>query len=325
MPALPNDPPLDEVNIISSWIESWLLGMHCVLYGFCMYILWPRRKATTPRVLMCITTLMVTLAVAHASLSLRGLLEGFIWQFGGPDASAYYANFAAMPYKLKNVIYVLNSFMADGLLLWRVWVVWSRSWKVTAAPALMFVGSMIAEVFTTISLWQLQPNESLFSPTVSKWFTSLWALSLATNVTCTALIVAKIARSSHSTRTYTSIIAIIVESGALYTISVALLMTFFLLNANAGQIANDVTTQLSVIGPTLIIVVVGRRMAVQRTVPAPISTSGTSSVPMSPISPRMRPISRLPGSRGVVVAVTQSVEISGDEKDDEKHSDFSVV
>ena len=38
---------------------------------------------------------------------------------------------------------------------------------------------VVAEVFTTVSLWQIKPGESLFNPTVSKWFTSLWALSLA--------------------------------------------------------------------------------------------------------------------------------------------------
>ena len=104
----------------------------------------------------------------------------------------------------------------------------------------------VAEVFTTVALWQIQPGESLFNPTVSKWFTSLWALSLATNVTCTTLIVIRIARSSANARTYLSLIVIVIESGALYTISVAILMALFELNANSGQIANDITTQLSV-------------------------------------------------------------------------------
>ncbi|KZV95298.1 hypothetical protein EXIGLDRAFT_766311 [Exidia glandulosa HHB12029] len=214
-------------------------------------------------ILMTVTTIMVVLAIAHAALSLRGLLEAFSSSFhlGGADGRAYYGDFAKEPYKLKNVIYVINTFMADGLLLWRVWVVWSYNWKVTCAPAIMFLGTMIAEIFTTISLWALKPNESLFTPTVGHWFTSFWSLSLATNVTCTTLIVIRIFRSSLNSASYRAVIAVVIESGALYTLSIVFHMTLYELRANAGQIANDVQTQLAVIGPTLIVVVVGRRMA----------------------------------------------------------------
>ncbi|KZV80792.1 hypothetical protein EXIGLDRAFT_780560 [Exidia glandulosa HHB12029] len=330
MSALPHDLTIDEANLISSWMEGWLIGMHSILYCFCMRTLWPRRESTTSRycqrpiwttrtnsdsfmrtcgVLMTVTTIMVVLAIAHAALSLRGLLEAggrpdsgrwnrqvqsgvrrwavirtaahkrqaagptairptpwleaFSSSFhvGGSDGRAYYGDFAKEPYKLKNVIYVINTFMADGLLLWRVWVVWSYSWKVTCAPAIMFLGTMIAEIFTTISLWALKPNESLFTPTVGHWFTSFWSLSLATNVTCTTLIVIRIFRSSLNSASYRAVIAVVIESGALYTLSIVFHMTLYELRANAGQIANDVQTQLAVIGPTLIVVVVGRRMA----------------------------------------------------------------
>lgn len=50
---------------------------------------------------------MVALAITHATLSLRGLLEAFIWRVDA-DPAAYYANFAAAPAKLKNTIYVTN-------------------------------------------------------------------------------------------------------------------------------------------------------------------------------------------------------------------------
>lgn len=59
---------------------------------------------------------MFLLAIIHTALSLRGLLEAFIWGVRG-SPTAYYANFAAMPYKLKNVIYVINvsgSFLYSG-------------------------------------------------------------------------------------------------------------------------------------------------------------------------------------------------------------------
>lgn len=53
---------------------------------------------------------MIALALTHVALSLRGLLEGFIFHFAGPDAlaAAYYANFANPLYCAKDTIYVAN-------------------------------------------------------------------------------------------------------------------------------------------------------------------------------------------------------------------------
>lgn len=72
-----------------------------------------------------------------------------------------------------------------------------------------------------------------------------------------------------------------------------------------------------VIGPTLIIVVVGRRMG---TSDAP-QRSTTHSIPLSPVSARMRPLSRPPGARGVMVDVPSFPSL--DEKLDEKDSAIS--
>lgn len=286
-------------------MEGWLIGMHCILYGFCILTLWPRRQSISPRVLMGVTTVMIVLAIGHAALSLRGLLEAFVWRPGGPDGEAYYANFAATPYKLKNVIYVINTFLADALLLWRVWVVWGYNWKIALVPAVLLLGSTVSEIFTTLALWELAPNESLFTTDVRRWFTAFWALSLATNVSCTTLIVLRILRSSADVRTYRAVLLVVIESGALYTLSIILCMTMYELNANAGQIANDVQTQLSVIGPTLIVVVVGRRMSASPSVKLTYS-AGTNSYALSPITK--------PQDVGVTVEISRYVDVESRRK-----------
>ncbi|EJD40315.1 hypothetical protein AURDEDRAFT_187080 [Auricularia subglabra TFB-10046 SS5] len=253
---LAHELPLDEVNLISSWVESMLFGMHCVLFGFCIHTLWRRRKLQASRNLIMVTTAMIALAFTHVALSLRGLLEGFIWHFAGKDApvALYYANFAAPLYCTKDTIYVANSFLADGLMLWRVWVVWSYDWKAVAVPALLYAGSMVTGIRAMVVLWEIQQNSTIFVITLVEWISAFWALSLAVNILCTSMICFRIARKSVSTRAYRDVIAVIVESGALYTISVALHMTMYDIKSNTGQITGDIATQLSVICPTLIIV-----------------------------------------------------------------------
>jgi len=264
MSLFPHDLPLDEANIVSAWVESLLYGVHNVLYYACMLILWRRRTGQRSAwILMTLITLLYLLATVHVSFSLRGLLEGFIWHYGGPgpdSALMYFADFAAIPYRMKDTVYVLNSIVADGLLVWRLSVVWNRNWWILSFPMLLYIATTATGIVATSRLWNIQPGDPLFLVSLGEWITSLWALTITTNITVTLLIVGRIWWISHrasSQRHYYGVMATLIESGALYSTSVVFLLATFQLKANVGQIVADMATQIAVISPTLIVVRIG--------------------------------------------------------------------
>jgi len=308
MATLPHDLPVDEANLIALWAEAILYGTHCVLFGVCMNFLLQRQVGNrSTRALMGITIALFVLASMHIITSLRGGLEGFIWS--NPPATAYFADFAATPYRMKDTLYVLIGYIADGLLLWRLWVVWGHNWKIAFFPAILYLAAFVCGIMNLFHLWTLNASDPLFLIGLGEWVTALWSISLATNISVTALIVARIWHTArHAPRRYYPVMAALIESGAMYSLSIVFLMTLFELKANAGQIAADIATQIAGIAPTLIIVRLSMQMEMRTAVPR--STGSTtaatypSQVPNSPPSP-MKGRGRSDSSAGVVVEMTR--------------------
>ena len=103
------------------------------------------------------------------------------------------------------------------------------------------------------NLTRLDSNETLFLTQVTTWLVALWAMSVTLQVLCTTLIASKIWWDSHLIKKagfglhrQMSVVWIIVESGAIYSISTIFLMTFFLLKTQAGAIIGHPLGQISV-------------------------------------------------------------------------------
>ncbi|KAF5324370.1 hypothetical protein D9619_011108 [Psilocybe cf. subviscida] len=93
---------------------------------------------------------------------------------------------------------------------------------------------------------------------VLHWVLSTWCLSIATQIISTSLIAGMIwwhARRNPAAKSrYVSLIGIIVESGAIYTLSTIFLLAFAELKKQSGDILAMMTTQIATIVTTLIII-----------------------------------------------------------------------
>ncbi|KAF8170551.1 hypothetical protein BJ912DRAFT_1083699 [Pholiota molesta] len=115
--------------------------------------------------------------------------------------------------------------LADGLLIWRCFFVWGQSFRVILVPSFLLV--------VEIGLFLAQPvlraayNNSAVSPTLAATFNDLvvtaYFTTFATSLITTALIAYKIYSSSSQTRfsrkLYRHIIDIVVQSGAVYSLT----------------------------------------------------------------------------------------------------------
>jgi hypothetical protein len=126
-------PPMGEISLVSIWMETMLYGLNCTIYGLCMYLLTSRRgKVSSRRVLVLTSTVLFVLSTIYVAASLRQLLEAFIYVPPGVAdyATLYFVDYTLPMRTLKDVVYVSLTFVQDIVLIWRLYVVFNRDWRI---------------------------------------------------------------------------------------------------------------------------------------------------------------------------------------------------
>ncbi|RDB26975.1 hypothetical protein Hypma_005082 [Hypsizygus marmoreus] len=129
---MPSDIPADAAYIGGVWCEGVLYGIHIVLYGtLCKIFLnrsYIRGREVSSAILIAFSTCMFILSTAHVALAVNELLKGFVYQRdmdGGPPAF-----FRQNVFPERKAIYIINTLLGDSLLVWRVYVIWGRDWRI---------------------------------------------------------------------------------------------------------------------------------------------------------------------------------------------------
>jgi len=233
--------------ISNMWIGTFFYGIYLVLFCICIYILLHRPRNMANTILLVTAIVLFTLSTVQAIINII---------LGAADIDnidiPYDQLFLAM-----DMIYVANNVLADGLVIYRCYVIWNRNIYVIILPIIMLV-------VTSVFGWDLDlPLPPFFE------------ISLATNVLVTGLTVGRIwwiyrqnrmHLTSDMRKKYFTSMAIIVESGLLYSVAT---MVYLILSAIPfTTVAQDPTatmlSQLVGIVPTLIIVRIGMGFGIER-------------------------------------------------------------
>ncbi|KAF7350800.1 hypothetical protein MSAN_01641600 [Mycena sanguinolenta] len=228
-------------DISQLWVGTFFYGIYLMLFCICIYILLNRPRNLGNTFLLVTAIALFTLATIQAVINLV---------LGAADIDN-----VDIPYEqlldVTDVVYALNNFIADGLVIYRCYVVWNNNVFVTIVPTLMLIATTVLGLVVS------------FDFTLSLY--PFFVLSLATNVLVTALTAGRIwwiSRYSRAylkaaeQRRYISALAIIVESGALYSATV---LAFLIISSipSVTIVAEPIyQMQIQVMGiaPTLIIV-----------------------------------------------------------------------
>jgi len=228
------------------WVGSFFYGIYLVLFSICMYILLRRPRNISNTILLATAISLFTLSSIQAIFNII---------LGSADIDGIdipYENIAMA----NDMIYVANNVLADGLVIYRCYIIWNHNIYIVILPIILLI---VTSIFGWDILLPLPP---------------FFELSLATNVLVTGLTAGRIWWICRQARTYlktdmqkryVSSIAIIVESGVIYSASV---LTYLILDAIPSTRETpipivEVLAQLVGIVPTLIIVRVGLGLSVQ--------------------------------------------------------------
>ncbi|KZT57191.1 hypothetical protein CALCODRAFT_496499 [Calocera cornea HHB12733] len=160
-------------------------------------------------------------------------------------------------------LWAVTGALADLMLIYRLWLVWDRSYYVVILPLIMCLGSLVT-VFAVVYEVSHAELTTTYATAITNWATSFLSLGLAQNTLVTGLIVLKIWKVNVGVRGQTSsvsslwpVMAVLLESGSLYSSSVMITLITYVTQNNGSAVMTDVVVPIIGITFMLIIVRVG--------------------------------------------------------------------
>jgi len=234
--------------------------------------------------MLIVASTQFALCTGHVIILVVELIRGFLnppWT-SSKETSDYILNQDEPERKAKAALYLTNSLIGDAILIWRLWIIWGRNLWLTVPFIFLFSATAVAGVTGFTNLGRLN---LVFLPSVINWLTASWCLSIATQFGATLLIGYRVWKSTQGTSkgigvSRLAIIWILIESGAIYSVTTILMLGFS--RANIGAIIVTVLGQISALGPTLIIVRVGLRGSNSSSTFTPVKGSLNNPYPGPP-------------------------------------------
>jgi len=163
---------------------------------------------------------------------------------------------------IPDLMFLLNGWMADALLLYRCYVLYSMNFWLVAFPCLMYFGSVAAGILLLIH--QVQgPNSSLWYSAVTRFNLPYFSLSTAINVILTIAIAIRLLSHGGNIRAasgpagirgwYRTIVTFVIESSALNAANWLLFFVPWVAKNHASDIFLPILGQTQVLAPLLII------------------------------------------------------------------------
>lgn len=266
-------PPTLSV-IVSIWMETLFYGMNIVVYFLCIYdLLFAGKHAskTAKYLLVTLSTLLFLVATAHVAVNCRRLIEGYV---NPPDKTAmlrYLIDITQPTNVTKTFLVVFANLFSDILIIWRVYMVWERDWKICVLPVFLCTGVFISGITAATLVSRVTPGQNIFAKQISTWGKAQFSLSLAMNVSATLLIAARIwwvtrpirAHNPQRMKPYWRIIVIIIESAAFAAFAQTIELAFYASNFPGVFFVADSVVQIVAMNPLLIIAFIGRTRSQQ--------------------------------------------------------------
>lgn len=188
---------------------------------------------------------MYITSTAHIIVGLYRMLQAYVWQVEPP--AFYFMDFRLWDTLAHNAMLCIMTWLGDFLVIYRCWVIWNYNYWVIILPAILLilefgVNTMLLVWFTHFGM---ASGEAILS-----WMATIYPLVFAQNIITTGLIGFKIwtqHRSStangvidaSSRLSLMRILRIIIESAAIYTFQLLVLLILYPMQHNAQFIVQS--------------------------------------------------------------------------------------
>ncbi|OCH91913.1 hypothetical protein OBBRIDRAFT_487581 [Obba rivulosa] len=270
-----------KARILTLFFTNIFLGIHLVTFGVSLYTqLWknPANGRPIKRLLVAVTLAMGIIGMLDAGLDVA--LNIKVWTSGNVSLFsdvAYWINV------VKDSDKAIQPLIGDGILTYRCWVVWERRWQAIVVSTILWFAGLAVSIAVIAKSAMLKGFTGINAPSLTPFLGAAYTLTVALNILTTSLIVYRIWIVSRDVRRYiagqdklTYIIRIIIESGALYSITALVTLLTAVSKSNADYIMGNALVQMTGICFNLIIIRFDQNLADRNQV---ISVHTTSRSP----------------------------------------------
>ncbi|KAI9573764.1 hypothetical protein HD554DRAFT_2166537 [Boletus coccyginus] len=260
---------LSKMYFLLTSISGVFLGMNCILFLFCVYVLWgpksqSRREVINSqvilrssyqiffRLLLFASIVQFCLCLAQMVFFIADLITAFTLYPDGAESYFLHINDYSLP---CYIIYTLNYAIEGFLLIWRIYVLYNNNIMI-CVPSIILLALQVGLGGATAKGFA---KEGDVTGSLQVFNLVTWALIAAVNVSATILICLRLwiahrrANSILSQSKYKSTIVIVVECGALVTISTIAMLILYATMHPLGIAGLGITTQVATMAPLLII------------------------------------------------------------------------
>lgn len=251
-------------ELVALPVESFCYGIYFVLFCSSIKVLLDKRKTisgTTP--LLAVAGVFGILITWHVTTD--GIRTVYAFKRDqdplGPDL--YYANVASAMSLIKTALYLITTIIFDAFILHRCFVVWDRNYLVILLPFLVWLADVGTGIAAVQGLSGLTKGDSVFVQKQEKITKSFLSSTVAVNGLCTVLIAYRLwtrqatMRDSRKAFGLTREAAIMAESGAIYSITLILVIATYASKSNSFNVFLDMASPIIGIAFSLIIIRLG--------------------------------------------------------------------
>ncbi|KAJ6485341.1 hypothetical protein C8R47DRAFT_537007 [Mycena vitilis] len=247
------------IDMTATWVASLFYAFYLNLFSISLHTL-IRRKTAAKGMLLGFTCTMAVLGTAQmvVRVAIITVVARSLPQF--IEEMQVDANPGPTPKPLRTaqlVLCVINNIVAESLFLYRCYMIWGSRKKVLIVPGFLMVSTFV------LGGLAIKAPDSWTSP----FEVAPYVIATATNLVLMLLTAGRIwwirrqalivgADDTIRSR-YSSVIAMIVESGALYCATTILLAITYFLPGNSFLMLQAAAMHLVNIAPTIIVVRVG--------------------------------------------------------------------
>ncbi|EKM77656.1 hypothetical protein AGABI1DRAFT_115203 [Agaricus bisporus var. burnettii JB137-S8] len=270
----------NESKLVAIFIQSCLWGAFAVMFVLTYWTLVYRRPHGRPlnKPMLLAAIVMFVLATTQLAINFTRIIRGFIINEGRTEE--YYNVLAEFTQIFGSTVYILQTFVGDAVAIYRCYIVWSRRIVYILFPCILYIASLVTGIGILVTMGETGDGSLVFFELLGRWISSFFAFTLATSTTCTIMIASRIwylnnqsARSGSQLSSLHPIARVVVESGAIYSSMLIILLILYGQKSWFQYVIVDALSSTIGIVFSVIIVRIGLGVAI-----APDTVQGSAAV-----------------------------------------------
>ncbi|KAG1896988.1 uncharacterized protein F5891DRAFT_957852 [Suillus fuscotomentosus] len=241
--------PLDAGTLMSTVLEGILYGFSILLFMATIWSLtYKQRIQDINRPIATVVVLLWMLSTAHIIVNIIRVEDAFVkYRYtypGGP--SAFLADVSQQTYVLKHALYVLQTLLADGVVIYRCYIVWQSIW-IIIVPSMLWCSVAVTGIIGLYCASQSGSDSGdIYAQVLAKWVTAFFSLTIATNLLSSGLLIYRIwliERNASTVRvtngTMMPLLHVLMDTAVLYSVVLFTALICFVCSSNGEVVMLD--------------------------------------------------------------------------------------